>query len=151
MTFEDDLKAAREAPIEHTDVAYTLNGTLYTARFLQLSGMEWAAEADNHPARPGVLIDARYGYNLRSLCRAIAKKTGRRVDGDPTDENVKLVELTPEQWDDLYRALPGSTVQSFDDAIWALNEAIPAREVEAAKKAFAATSGQSSDTPPAQG
>lgn len=135
MSFEDDLKAAREAPIEYEDVPIELNGHLYTFRFLQLSGPEWAAESDLHPARPGVLLDTKVtGYNLRTLCMAVAKKTGRRIEGNPDDADVTLVELTPEEWDDLYRAIPGNAKVRIDDAIWSLNEARPQARVDALKK-----------------
>lgn len=151
MSFEDDLKAEREAPIKFTDVQVELNGTLHTFRFLQLSGPEWAAETDYHPARATLpdeqtpdrplipLVDQRYGYNIRSLCMSVAKKTGRRVEGE------KLVELTPQQWDDLYRAIPGSTKAAIDDAIWTLNEAEPTDRILSLKKASAAASAKSSD------
>ena len=65
MSFEDDLKAAEDAPIEYTDVDVLINGNLHTLRFLQLNGGEWAAEADKHPARPGVLLDAQYIADVR--------------------------------------------------------------------------------------
>jgi hypothetical protein len=135
MSFEDDLKAAREAPIEFTDVPVEIRGNLHTLRFLQLSGPEWAAETDRHPARPGVLLDMRYGYNLRTLCMAVAKLTGRRVITAGGEET--LVELTAEQWDDLYRAIPGATKSRIDDAIWGLNEANPQARVDALKKGSA--------------
>ena len=133
MSFEDDLKAAEAAPIEYVDVPIELNGNLHTFRFLQLSGPEWAAETDLHPARPGVLIDTKKtGYNLRSLCIAVAKKTGRRLEGDP--DNPTLVELTPEQWDSFYKAISGNAKGRIDDAIWGINEAIPQARVDALGK-----------------
>lgn len=135
MTFEEDLKAAREAPIEFVDVPIELNGNLHTFRFLQLSGPEWAAESDLHPARPGVLIDTKVtGYNLRSLCMTVAKKTGRRIMGDPADGNAALVELSPDEWDDLYRSISGNAKIRIDDAIWSLNEGRPQARVDALKK-----------------
>lgn len=130
MSFLDDLQAQTAAAVPTQDVELTLNGTLYTLRFKRMDGVEWATETDKHPARPGVLIDARYGYNLRSLVKAVALKTGSRVDGDT------VVDLSEDEWKQLWKAVDGAAAQRIGDAVWALNEYLPAAEVEAAKKAL---------------
>lgn len=127
MTFEDDLAAANET--KWVDVDVVLNGNLHTFRFLQFAGLDWATEADKHPARPGVLIDMKYGYNIRTLCKAVAKITGRRVS-----EDGSLAVLPEAQWDILFRDSSGNAAQALCDAIWGLNEALPEAEVDAAKK-----------------
>lgn len=138
LSFEDDIKAEFEAPKPTHDVDITLNGTLYTFRFTRMDGLEWASLVDLFPARPSVLLDMRYGYNIRPLTLAAAAKSGKRLDGD------SYVDLTEDQWRNLFKALPGSSVQRFSDALFLLNEYGPAQEVEAAKKASVGAFGQNS-------
>jgi hypothetical protein len=133
VSFEDDLKAQAEAEHPSADVDVTLNGKLYTFRFRRMDGDEWANEVDKHPARPGVLVDMRYGYNLRSIVKAVAPRCGVRVDGDSEES------LDADQWLQLFKVLDGAGVARFGDAIWGLNEFAPAAEVEAAKKALRST------------
>lgn len=144
MGFSEDLAAAKTAERNIRDVDVTVNGVLYTLRFTQMDGLDWADEADRHPARPKVLIDLRYGYNLRSLVKAVAPQTGVLViDGessalrvDPVDpENPKDPDRVDE-WVDLLKALDGAAIQRIGDAIWSLNEWEPGQAVEAAKKAL---------------
>lgn len=137
MSFVDDLKAEFEAPMPTEDVPVTLNGNLYTFRFTRMDGVEWASLTDLFPARPGVMLDMRYGYNLRPLTLAAAARSGQRVDGD------QIVDLTEDQWRNLFKALPGASIQRFSDAIFLLNEHGPAQEVEQAKKASVGAFGQS--------
>ena len=138
MTFEDDLSAQDEAN-NFVDLPIQLNGTLYTFRFYEWSGIQWANEADNHPARPGVEFDVMYGYNIRTLALAAAKVTGRRLDAD--GETL----LAPQMWDAIFRSAGGGVVQEICDSIWGLNVLKPLQAVEAAKKASAASSALTSD------
>jgi hypothetical protein len=141
MSFEDDLKAEFEAEKPHRNVDVKLNDKLYTLRFTVMDGIEWTAAGDMFPPRPGVLLDTRYGYNLRPLTLFVASKTGQRVDGE------KLTDLTPDQWSNLFKALPGKSVSRIGDALFDLNEYTPGAEVEALKKARAAESAQGSSLP----
>jgi hypothetical protein len=138
MSFDEDFAAAEAEPTDFRDVTIELNGKPYTLRFLQWSGIEWAAETDNHPARVGVKVDKMYGYNIRTLALAAAKVTGRLVEGD------KLTELSPERWDRIFKARGGGVVSRICDQIWELNENAPAMAVVRAKKASAANSGSAS-------
>lgn len=131
MSFEDDLKAEYEAERPYEDVDALLNGTLYTFRFTKMDGTEWASACDRAPLRPGVLLDMRYGYNLRALAPIVAQASGGRVDGDA------VVPLTPDQWRAVFKG-SGSTVARIGDAIFTLNEYGPADAVDEAKKALAA-------------
>lgn len=131
MTFEDDIKAQYEAPKPTDDVTVLLNGTAYTFRFTQMDGVAWASAADQAVARPGVLIDTYTGYNLRALTLLVAPQTGKRIDGDT------LVDLTPDQWRNLFKGLPGASVAKICDAVFKLNHIGPAEAVEDAKKALA--------------
>jgi hypothetical protein len=80
--FLEDLAAEKTAQRPTADVEVLLNGNLYTLRFTKLDGTEWAAEVDKYPARPGILIDSRYGYDLRKLVKGIAHKCGVLLDGE---------------------------------------------------------------------
>jgi hypothetical protein len=148
MSFQDDLNAQKSAAIPHRDVDVLLNGVLYLFRFKKMSGLDWASESDKYPARPGVLLDMRYGYNLRALTEGVAPLCGVRVDGD---EEVPLIVETVsrenpdavDEWADLFAGIDGSTFQRISDAIWDLNEYGPSQAVEAAKKARPVSDGAS--------
>lgn len=139
MGFVDDLKAEFEADKPTASVDVTLNGNLYTLVFQQMDGIGWAEATDQAPVRPGVLLDMRYGYNLRALTLIVAPKTGKRRDGDD------LVEMTADQWRNLLKALPGASVNRIGDALFSLNEYGPAEAVEALKKASPVGLGLNSD------
>lgn len=136
MSFEDDLKAEYEALKPTSDVDIALNGNLYTLRFKQMDGTEWADACDRAPVRPGVLLDKKYGYNLRFLVTLAAPLSGGRVDGD------SVVPLTPDQWRAILKG-NGRNVSRIGDAIFLLNEYGPEDAVDEAKKASAAGSAQS--------
>lgn len=133
MTFADDLAAVAAEDLSYVNVDVTVHGNLYQLRFTEMDPFEWASEVDRHPARKDVNIDQRYGYNLRSLTRAAAPLCGKRVDGD------ELVDVPADEWPALLKAIGGYGFQRVSDAIWALNEILPERAVEAAKKALIAT------------
>jgi hypothetical protein len=141
MSFDDDLETALNAEPDWTTVDVTLGGKLHTFRFDRMVGTLWAAETDKHPVRPGVLMDMRYGYNLRTLTQVVAPITGRRVERDT------LEKLSDEQWAKLFKALPGAHLERIADALFKLNEYLPALEVEAAKKALEAESASNSASP----
>jgi hypothetical protein len=148
MSFDDDLAAAQTPEDKHKDVLVLINKKPYTLRFRPMDGLEWAAETDLHPARPGVLIDSHYGYNLRTLTRAAAARSGVLVvDGeertlrvDPVVVQLPGMPKPParvDEWDSIFRAISGHEFQRITDAIWALNERDPQQAVEAAGKALA--------------
>jgi len=128
MSFADDLKAEFEAEKPTRDVEISLNNHLYVLRFERMDGTEWTLACDAATARPGVLLDMRYGYNLRALVPIVAQATGHLVDDD------QLVDVSEDQWRAIFKGA-GSTVSRIGDAIFALNEYDPAAEVEALKKA----------------
>lgn len=129
MTFEDDLAAVQAAPAPFLDAEVTVNGSYYALRFVQMDPFDWAVEVDKHPARPGVALDKRYGYNLRSLVKAVAPATGSLVEDDKT--------VPVKDWPALLKAIGGHGFQRVTDAIWAVNEYLPEQAVVAAKKARA--------------
>jgi hypothetical protein len=143
MSFEDDLKAVQTVEKPFADVPVMVNGNLHTFRFTQMEGADWAAEADKYPIRPGVMIDQRYGYNLRALIKGIAPKCGARlVDGElvelRVDPPAAKGDRKPrvDEWAMLFKAINGFDFQRVSDAIWSLNEWLPQQAVEAAKKAL---------------
>lgn len=145
MSFSDDLKAAA-GPRDFVDVDIAINGNLHTLRFTALDGLTWANECDRHPIRPGVTLDAAYGYDLRALTVDVAPLCGMLlVDGIPTPLDVDPVNPQrpdaprKDEWADLFAMIDGQTFRRIGDALWALNEYIPQQAVAAAKKAQAAS------------
>lgn len=132
MSFLDDLKAAQNAPRIYADVPVMFNGHLHILRFRQMDGLDWTAETDRHPMRPGIAIDMKYGYNFRALTKTAAPASGVRVE----DEVEHVV--TEEEWEHIFSpgVLTGRYFAAITDAIWALNVRSPELAVEAAKKAL---------------
>lgn len=128
MSFVDDLAAAKAAEPDTADVNVELNGKRYLLRFTRTSGTEYAAETLRHPPRLDVGLDKQYGYNLSSLTLALSPKCARLVDGD------ELVELSADQWADLFAAADGGAVEEMQNTIFHLNEFASAKAVAAAKK-----------------
>ena len=128
MTLDDDLDAVMGVARDFADLSINLNGKLRTLRFTQMDGMEWAELTDRFPARQDVLLDARYGYNIRPLAKAAAPLCGSLLDGE------NEVALTVEQWEKLFKGQPGATVMRIGDIIWNLNEYLPGQAVDALKK-----------------
>lgn len=141
MSFDDDLDAQLARELDTVDVDVTVNGKLKTFRFTELDGLKWADLCDRAPARPGVLMDMRYGYDIRSLTTIAAPVSGVLVDGDTTSE------LSVAQWAKLLKGQPGAGIQRIGDALFSLNEWLPAQAVEEAKKASAAESAKNSPSP----
>lgn len=139
LSFSDDLAAAKAAVLPHQDVDVLLNGNLHTLRFHKMDAVEWAEATASHPARPNVLIDTRYGYNLRAVTRTVAPQTGFLLDGDrPTPLQSE------DEWVSLFKAISGAEFARIMDAVWELNEYGPQEAVKAAKKALAISGKNSS-------
>jgi len=140
LSFLDDLTAAQAAPTPHDDVEVLVNGHVHVLRFFRLDGYDWSCEVDRHPIRPGVRIDMTYGFNFRTLTKAVAPRCGVRLDGDTE------VPLTDEEWAALFapKVLSGRYFGHITDALFRLNIVQPQQELEAAKKALA-SSAPSSD------
>jgi len=141
MSFVDDLKAEFEAPKPTADLTVKLNGNLHTFRFTRMPSDEWLQACDMFPARPGIQFDLRFGYNLRALMPVVAARTAKLVEGD------ELVDLTPDQWTNMFKALAGGIVGKFGDMIFKLNEYDAMEEVAELKKALEGVSGLNSDSP----
>lgn len=146
MSFKDDLAAAKTAEVPHIDVTVLVNGKPYELRFRQMEGPAWAAETDRHPSRPGVLVDQKYGYNIRSLTLGAAPKCGVLLEGDAETAlrvDAPGLENRVDEWADLLTTLSGHDFQRVTDAIWSLNEYLPEQAVDAARKARASSANTS--------
>lgn len=141
MSFDDDLDAQIAAETQHVDVDVTLNKALRTIRVFAMDGLDWAAATDMFPARPDVPLDSVYGYNLRPLSKYLAPLCAKLL------EDGKPVDLTVEQVDKLFKALPGNQIMQLGDAMWTLNEYLPGEAVKALKKGSAAKSARNSKQP----
>jgi hypothetical protein len=134
MSFDEDLDAALAAEVDWVTVDVSLNGVLRTFRFDRMDGQEYDALTNLYPPRLTATLDKFYGYNIHDVALACAPLSGRLVDGDT------LVELSEDQWRKYFKGASGAAVGRIRDAIFNLNEYMPAQEVEAAKKAFAVES-----------
>lgn len=142
MSFEDDLKAQLEAERDTVDVPFTLNDNPYLLRFTQLDSWIWAAEADRHPMRPDVTLDRTFGYNMRSLVRAIAPTCGQLFrEGEPVELHILRDDkgnVIQDDWDALFRAMSPAAVQNMCTSVFSLHESESINTVvEQAKKLLA--------------
>ncbi len=134
MSFIDDLEAAEAAARPSKDVLVLLAGNPHVLRFVQMDPMDWTTVTDRHPMRPGVLVDERYGYNLRAVTREAAPKCGFLVEDDRPQPLQSA-----ESWASLFKSITGAEFARITDAIWSLNEYEPEQAVLAAKKALSGT------------
>lgn len=132
MTFAEDLAAAKAAEPTTAAVTVEINGKKYKLQFARMDGMQYAAETLKHPPRidADIAIDLEYGYNINSLVPAIAPKCGVLLEGKES------VQLTDEQWADLFAVADGGAVQQIVNTVYMLNEFASAKAVAAAKKAL---------------
>jgi hypothetical protein len=130
MGFKEDLAAAKAKGHRTEDVTVELNGKKYKLRFTQMDGTEWSAETLKHPMRLDVKFDTTFGYNINTLTRAVAPKTGELVVGKGTEP--------VEDWDDLFATISGGEITAITNCIYALNEFATAKAVDAARKALSA-------------
>lgn len=114
------------------------DGTVWTFRFVQLSGPEWSEITIRNPPRPDVAIDLRYGYNYHQSARQAAARNGavvRKETAEDGTETETLEQLEPGQWTDLWATLSGRDFERIAATVWDLNEYGPQRRLEAASKA----------------
>ena len=114
---------------------------LVTLRFEELPGDEWAELTVKHPARPGVLADMPYGYNIHAAAMEAAQVNGRVV------EDGKFLQISAQQWDDLWEQLPGRSFGAVCDVIYFLNEYEPEQRVNRLGKASRPLPADSPDSP----
>lgn len=113
--------------------------SIVTIRLTRLPGRDWSTLTSKCPPRPDVPLDTHYGYNYDAVCEASARYRdpkgaayGHRLeDGEPVD-------ITDEEWDDLFSVLAGNDIGKIRDAVWTLNEYEPAQRLAALVKASGA-------------
>lgn len=138
MSFKDRLAAQKTAEKATTEpVPVIVDGELFELVFEVAEPGDWANITAKHPPRADVNIDLRYGYNYNAVVPDVAKLTGRVVDGD------EKLELSADEWDDLFSVITGSELNSVANAIWALNEWDPEQRIKRLKKARRRESGSS--------
>lgn len=133
MSKLDDLLAARKnAKRETVDVDISIgNGDtsgLVTLRFTELDGLTWAGITDRHPPRIDVPVDLQYGYDVTGVVADASQACGVLV------EDGEEIEITEDQWRDLWEQISGNDAALIRDAIWGLNVYYPNVRVEALKK-----------------
>jgi hypothetical protein len=106
--------------------------TLVDLKFVRVPGDEWAEMVMHNPIRQDVLIDKVLGYNVPAVTRVAALKYGFVVEGDAD------IQLTADQWDQLFNTISGSEMTNVLNTIYSLNAGEPEQAVEIAKKASAA-------------
>lgn len=138
MGFLEDLAAAKEASVtaerpKSPVIDVALNGNPYGVVFYRVPADEWPVLTMHNPPRDGATLDTRYGYSLAGVALEQASKHGRLVDAG------QEVELTSEQWADLFAVQPGSVKRLLEVTVWTLNDFDVEQEIEAAKKASRAS------------
>jgi hypothetical protein len=98
------------------DVNASVADSLVTFRFTALAGWEWADLTAHSMARDGVPEDAGRPYNLDEVCKIAATRSGSIVRGDTTED------ITPEEWERIWKIAPASALTSIKYRIWYLNE-----------------------------
>ena len=154
---ELDTRLASESPADAArkamDVLMESAGdSVITLRFTQLRGSDWSALTSQHPPRPLVPIDEKYGYNFDAAATHAARfvdKAGRHYGVRIEDgEEVPLVvtqadreNLIPgvDEWADLFDEISGHEAAAIRNTVWGLNEYLPEIQLEAMGKAFGAT------------
>lgn len=140
--FKTALAAAKgkraAEPITKT-VQVMVGDQLTMLKFAELPATQWADIGAANPVRPGVVIDAQYGYNIHSACRVAAAVSGVRVEDDVdvplAVERDKTGRVISSEWDDLFEVISGHEFGLIADAIWELNEWGPQLRLGEAKKA----------------
>jgi len=112
-----------------------------TLRFRRLPGRVWGEIASAHKPREGYELDVAYGYNIDAVC--VNAILYRRNETGPAyafrvEDGVE-VELTEDQWFDLFDAVSGGEFRDICIAVLTLNVIGPRQMREAAVKASGAT------------
>lgn len=144
MSFSDLLSSAKAAERESKTVDVTVNKELVSITFTELPGMDWATITAKHPPRLDAPTDLRYGYNVHGVCADAARVNAVVIYGGEPVVPVVDAEAKVDEWADLIGVLSGHDLNVVCDAIFALNEWLPQKRVEAAKKALTGSSKKNS-------
>jgi hypothetical protein len=135
LSFLDDLAVAKETVSDRVvtpHIPVVINKKMYTVLVIRASSKDWAEATLRHGPREGIQADARNGYNMTGVTREIAPEYGRVVEDDGTE-----TQLTAEQWDDFWEAMPPAAARLIEANVWFLHERDTELEIVEAKKASA--------------
>lgn len=123
------------------EIAEQAVDSIVTLRLTRLPGRDWSNLTSKCPVRPDVAIDRHYGYNYDAACESAARYRdpagaayGHRL------ENGEPVDLSDDEWDDLFDVLSGSDISKIRDAVWELNEYEPQQRLNELVKGSGAAS-----------
>lgn len=132
MGFLDDLAAAKEKVTDRVktpEIECLINGAVHSVVFYRASQLDWSRVTAQHPPREGVWVDTRNGYDVAAVARALSPGYGRVVGDDGE------LELTAEQWADVWLVLPPTTARLIEANVWSLHEHDTEQQIAQAKKA----------------
>lgn len=141
MGIKEDLAAAKAHVADRVKtpaIPCVVNGVVHELVFYRAEPEQWSLVTSINPPRQYegpdgephfVALDRRNGYNVAGVARAISATCGRVLqDGEE-------VELSTEEWADLWRLLPPSTARTVEANVWSLHEHDTEQEIARAKKA----------------
>lgn len=141
-----DIRMGVESPADEIqrqldELAEQSSDSLLTIRLTRLPGRDWSNLTSKCPVRVDVPIDRHYGYNYDAACEAAARYRdpsgvtygARLEDGEPVD-------ISDDEWADLFDVLSGSDIGKIRDAVWELNEYEPEQRLNALVKGSGAAS-----------
>lgn len=117
---------------------------LVTFRITALHGFEWDELRGRSPARDGSAEDASVGFNIDEVTRVVMARSAVRVAPDG-----KLIDITNEQWDGIWKTLPAFGRRQLKQAVWVLHELATTMAMnEAVTAARKVSTAQQADTRP---
>jgi hypothetical protein len=147
QTADTDSRLAAKSPAEEIqerldDLAAEAASSTETIRVYRMPGRDWVNLTSKCPVRPDVAIDAIYGYNVDMVIEASlryrdpstnATYAFRLEDGQP-------VEVTDDEWTDLFSIISGREYALLRDAVYVLNEYEPQQRLHELVKGSGAAS-----------
>jgi hypothetical protein len=135
------LSPAEEIQQQLDELAEQSADSLLTIRLTRLPGRDWSNLTSKCPVRPDVPIDRHYGYNYDAACEAAARyRDTSNVAYGARLEGGEPVDISDDEWGDLFDVLSGSDIGKIRDAVWSLNEYEPQERLNALVKGSGAAS-----------
>lgn len=128
------IEQERSAQQEHVDVDIVLGGEVITVRLTRIPPVEYKQIVGTFPPHDTSHAEKFYGFSVYEATPALVKASATVLDGD------KTVEMSNEQWDEVFSVIAAEEVEAFADAVIALNVLSPFQKRAQAKKARAAKS-----------
>lgn len=146
-TADSDSRLASKSPAEEIqerldELAEEGAASTETIRVYRMPGRDWVNLTSKCPLRPEVAVDRAYGYNVDAVIEAALRyrdpKTGAtyafRRDGDSN------VEITDDEWTELFSVISGREFGLIRDAVYVLNEYEPQERLNELVKGSGAAS-----------